>query len=578
MPDKGQRATDAEFRRLKAKINDVYKQAYKEIEQKGREFAQAHAKREAKLRQDVADGKMTQADFDAWMKGQVFQGKQWQAKKQQMEETLYRADQTAQAMVNDSRFNVFAENANYTTKKITDDTGTNTSFQLYDANAVRRLVKTEPDLLPPRKAVGKDKSYKWYNGRIQSAITQGIVQGEGIGAIANRIGRLTGESSMTAMLRNARTMFTGAQNAGRMEGLHQAQELGIKVKKQWMATLDSHTRDAHADLDGQIADVDEPFDSELGPIMYPGDPDADPANVWNCRCTLVYVYPDYPSDMQRRDNETGEIVGDMTYREWEQMKQGEGEAPEPEKELPQFEIRHADFTPAASVKEAEEYASQFMGYNGKVSYRGLSVDAANACNQTLADMRANIPGFKLSGIEPMNMRSNMWKGKTAEAAYRWGGDGKLYINPTYYKNAKAYGEHVAEIDRLMQTVLSSGRELIDSGRVSGTRADYISALLETKRQAVSQSHDFMQGTFVHEMGHALDDKYVRRELRELYPGIDGVRDFLSQSRTTYGRHISGYAIADGNEYIAESFTAWWYGERDKVDPVLSGVFEKVMSQ
>jgi len=88
----------------------------------------------------------------------------------------------------------------------------------------------------------------------------------------------------------------------------------------------------------------------------------------------------------------------------------------------------------------------------------------------------------------------------------------------------------------------------------------------------------MQGTFVHEMGHALDDKYVRRELRELYPGIDGVRDFLSQSRTTYGGHISGYAIADGNEYIAESFAAWWYGERDKVDPILSGVFEKVMSQ
>ena len=57
MPDYGQKATDAEFRRLRAKINDVYRQAYKEIEQKGREFAQAHARREAQMRQMVADGK-----------------------------------------------------------------------------------------------------------------------------------------------------------------------------------------------------------------------------------------------------------------------------------------------------------------------------------------------------------------------------------------------------------------------------------------------------------------------------------------------------------------------------------------
>ena len=40
-------------------------------------------------------------------------------------------------------------------------------------------------------------------------------------------------------------------------------------------------------LDGQLADVDKPFHSELGDIMYPGDPEADPANVYNCRCTLA---------------------------------------------------------------------------------------------------------------------------------------------------------------------------------------------------------------------------------------------------------------------------------------------------
>jgi len=380
MPDYGQKATDAEFRRLRAKINDVYKQAYKEIEQKGREFAQGHARREAQLRQMVADGKMTQADFDAWMRGQVFQGNQWKQKKQQMADTLYHADQVAQQMVNDSRFSVFAANANYMGYKLEHDAGIKTNFGLYDADSVRRLVKKEPDLLPPKKAVGKDKSYQWYNRQVQTAITQGIIQGESLDKIAHRIGKQTGETNASAMLRNARTMQTGAQNAGRMEGLHQAQELGIKVKKQWMATLDSHTRDAHADLDGQIQDVDVPFDSELGPIMYPGDPDADPANVWNCRCTLVYVYPEYPNSMERRDNETGENVGDMTYREWEEMKRGEQaepiDIPEPQREESPREYIEFDDTEDAldyyidngeswveTLTEEEKRAVSDYGYN-----------------------------------------------------------------------------------------------------------------------------------------------------------------------------------------------------------------------
>lgn len=333
MPDYGQKATDAEFRRLRAKISDIYEQAYKEIVQKGREFAQAHAKREAKLRQDVADGKMTQEDFDAWMRGQVFQGEQWAKKKQQMADTLYHADQVAQQMVNDSRFSVFAENANYMEYSLEHDAGIDMGFGLYDADTVRRLVVEEPDLLPPKKRVGKDKSYQWYNRQIQTAITQGIIQGESIDKIARRIGKQTGETSMTAMLRNAHTMHTGAQNAGRIEGLHQAQKLGINVRKQWMATLDHHTRDAHADLDGQVQDVDAPFKSSLGNIMFPGDPTAAPGNVYNCRCTLVYVYPEYPSEMERRDNETGEVIKDMTYLEWEEMKRGEEaeliEIPEP---------------------------------------------------------------------------------------------------------------------------------------------------------------------------------------------------------------------------------------------------------
>lgn len=61
--------------------------------------------------------------------------------------------------------------------------------------------------------------------------------------------------------------------------------------------------------------------SPLGRIMYPGDEGADdPADVRNCRCSMIYEHPEYPSHIERRDAETGEIVGDMTYEEWAEMK------------------------------------------------------------------------------------------------------------------------------------------------------------------------------------------------------------------------------------------------------------------
>lgn len=321
MNDCGTRHTDLAVKRAEWRLSRVYHQAAQDIDDKLKDWQKRHAAREAKYRQQVKDGKITQADFDAWMRGQVFQGEQWKARKAEIDQILLNADRAAASIVNDGKLGVFAANANYVGYGLEHDANINTGFTLYDEQTVARLIKSDPQILPkPAPGVKKDKAYTYYNKLMNSAITQGIVQGETIPQIAKRIARTTGESSYKSAVRNARTAYTGAQNAGRIEGLHQAQRLGIKVKKQWMATLDSRTRDAHADLDGQVRDVDEPFEVDGMEIDFPGDPTADASLVYNCRCTLVYVYPEYPSEMQRRDNETGDIVGDMTYREWEDSK------------------------------------------------------------------------------------------------------------------------------------------------------------------------------------------------------------------------------------------------------------------
>ena len=63
------------------------------------------------------------------------------------------------------------------------------------------------------------------------------------------------------------------------------------VVRLWVYTHDGKTRPAHIAIPSMNPDgvgLDEAFDSPLGPIMYPGDPDADIANTANCRCAVVY--------------------------------------------------------------------------------------------------------------------------------------------------------------------------------------------------------------------------------------------------------------------------------------------------
>lgn len=98
--------------------------------------------------------------------------------------------------------------------------------------------------------------------------------------------------------------------------------MGIKLKKEWLATLDGRTRHSHAALDGEKVGTDEKFSNGC---RFPGDPQGRPGEVYNCRCTMVAALDDVDtSGAQRRarDPETGEsvLIPNMTYKEWEAWK------------------------------------------------------------------------------------------------------------------------------------------------------------------------------------------------------------------------------------------------------------------
>lgn len=317
--DQGGIWTEIYIKRMEKRVREVYEEAEKDIEEKMQDFNKRYLAKRKIHYQDVKSGKWTQEQYDRWVAGQVFQGKQWKAKKEQIAEVLYNSNVYASKIANEQRANVFAINANYQAYTLEHGAGINFGFGLYDSATVVNLIKNEPQVLPyytPKKS----KDMTWNMRNISRQITQGIVQGESLDKIAKRLARETGSRNMNSMLTNARTGMTMAQNAGREYRLREAEGMGIKVHKEWMATLDEVTRYTHRMLDGQKRPLNKPFTVEGYSIMFPGDPTAHPSLVFNCRCTLVGDLDDYPAEYERYDNIDGKPVSQMTYTEWYNAK------------------------------------------------------------------------------------------------------------------------------------------------------------------------------------------------------------------------------------------------------------------
>jgi SPP1 gp7 family putative phage head morphogenesis protein len=220
--------------------------------------------------------------------------------------TLDKYDERANELINGHAKSVFVSQYNYGVREVKDALGNKVdtsalSFSLVDEHTVNRLVKEDIKLLPKIDDDGKSKKKrkKWNEQKLQSALTQGILQGDPIDKMAKRL--LTVEKMTSGQaVRTARTMTTSAENGGRMASYHDAEEMGIEMMKTWVATLDDRTRDAHAELDGVTIPVEEPFRNSIGDIMFPADPDADGENVYNCRCTLIASIKNVPRNMAIR--------------------------------------------------------------------------------------------------------------------------------------------------------------------------------------------------------------------------------------------------------------------------------------
>lgn len=346
MIDYAHKETDKIIDDLGKSFRKEYAKAYLETSQKLNDYLKGFEKRDEAKRKALEDAKKSDISIDEkrklereykdWRVNQMLTGDRWKEMLDTLSKDYINANDTARALVNDKALDVYALNHNYGTYQVEKETLLDTSYTLYDRSTVNRLISKNPKMLPEasertKERIRKNKEKIWCQQKLQSAILQGVVQGEPLMKIASRL-RTVSNMTTAQSMRNARTMLTNAQSAGRYDSYRRAKDMGLNIKVVWIATLDQHTRHEHRMLDGQMQDVDEPFLVDGEKIMYPADFGGSdykvpPELIYNCRCTIGAAVPGtklYEEGLEGIER-FSRLEG-MSYEEWKGLHEEEDTA------------------------------------------------------------------------------------------------------------------------------------------------------------------------------------------------------------------------------------------------------------
>lgn len=309
--DEGRKIIDFKLAKLERRIKKEYAQALEEMKKKSEHYFERFAELDAEKWEMVESGELSESEYLEWRKNKMLSGRYYRQMVRGLSEDLSQAREHAQSIIRDILPEVYIESANWGIYEVEKALHIDTTLTLVDRNTLKKLLEDDSSLLP-EPTVNIPKELRWNTQKLNSAILQGVLQGEGAKDIAKRL-RKVSEMGKNAAIRNARTMVTGAENRGRVDSYRRAQKMGIKLHQQWLAVHDGRTRLTHRQLDGEVRKIGDRFSNGC---RYPADPLGAPAEVYNCRCTLVAALDDYPDDFYSNFK----TVDGMPYEEWKRTK------------------------------------------------------------------------------------------------------------------------------------------------------------------------------------------------------------------------------------------------------------------
>ena len=300
--DKGHRYADKELERIASQITEIFGQTDDKVIAIMKRYLKKYEDDIKRHAQMVEDGEITEREFEQWFIQTITTGKEWEKVRNEITDEYQDSSKEAMAAAGSGLTAIYLFNRRVAGESIEKQVRSFFKKKIKLSFGKKQII--------PNKRPDPSVNQRWHRRKIESVIRQGIKKGQSIDDIARKLHKVT-NMDRTAAYRAARTGVTAAENIGRVDAMLQAQEMGIKYDKVWYATLDDRTRTSHRVMHGERVPCDEYFSNGL---FEPADPDGEPEEVYNCRCTLLWV----PSEQLAFDiDEAPEGMGKL---EWSAQK------------------------------------------------------------------------------------------------------------------------------------------------------------------------------------------------------------------------------------------------------------------
>jgi len=294
--DAGHKYADLVLEEIARQLAEKIGKASKKVIEKLKKYLKKHEKEIKRQQQRVSDGEITEREYEQWAANTLTTGKEWAKVRDEIAEDMSIGMEDA----------IKGTAALLTLVYIFNRNASNSQIEWAMKTARKKKIKL-PRIRMHKPIVPKHPRHRkntyWHRRKLDAVIRSEMKKGHSIDKIAKAVNKVS-DMDMKACYRTARTGVTAAENMARIDSYFDAIDKGIPMMKQWYATKDSRTRKSHRIIDGERIPINEYFANGL---FYPADPDGEPAEVYNCRCTLLGVpdgidlsdIPTSPAEMGR---------------------------------------------------------------------------------------------------------------------------------------------------------------------------------------------------------------------------------------------------------------------------------------
>lgn len=274
--DTGHRQADKELEKIAKEIIRIFDSVDSKVIKKMKAYLRKFKSEIKEHERMVDEGIMTEAEYEKWFTSRIMTTKEWKKLVEDISAECEKGTEKAMAFAGMTLAAVYAFNRSFSARQI----------ELQARKYLGRQIKFSSITKPRKRLLPKSPDRKrnrvWHRRKIESVIRSGMKKGKSIDKIARELNRVT-KMDRVSCYRAARTGVTSAENMARIDSMFEAEEMGIGMDKIWIAALDARTRTSHRVIHGQRIPCTEYFSNGL---FYPADPDGEPAEVYNCRCTL----------------------------------------------------------------------------------------------------------------------------------------------------------------------------------------------------------------------------------------------------------------------------------------------------